>query len=249
MGEQYRIIKSFQEIFDDLFQSLGIKIESIEIKEQSIFTKLVTKIRGDNSMDEYLCVLESRLKEAKRLIDEKMADANSNIQRLEELEKELAKQKSFCQKLEREKEQCRKRTEEEIQLRKEKGLLLDEAKKAADDAYKEHLQLIRSLIDMRDNLLLKRDWIRENNFDDGNMNKLVESQYRETGKILQKSGVEVLEDSGRFDISRQTVVETRPTEDLEKVDHIAEIYRPGYLYKGEVLRGQEIVLFTKADAE
>ncbi len=154
-------------------------------------------------------------------------------------------------KLEQELDECKKAFEKqkkELEDQKkelEEQFFLDEAKKAAEAAHEELLLLIHSLITMRDNLLLKRDWIRENNLDDANINKLVENQFREIGKIMQKSGVEVLEDSGRFDISRQTVVDTRPTQDPNLVDHIAEIYRPGYLYKGEVLRGQEIILYTK----
>lgn len=53
-----------------------------------------------------------------------------------------------------------------------------------------------------------------------------------------------LEDTGVFDSSRHTVVETKPAPEPSKVNDIAEVFRPGYVYKGEVLRGQEIIIYV-----
>ena len=99
------------------------------------------------------------------------------------------------------------------------------------------------MIAMRDNLLMRRDWIKENEPEDVNAGKLVENQLRETANLLKKSGVEILEDDGMFDSSRHTVVETRETDDPLLDNQIAEVFRPGYVYQWNVLRGLEVIIY------
>lgn len=76
--------------------------------------------------------------------------------------------------------------------------------------------------------------------------KLVNGQLQETAKVLREMGVSILEDGGAFDSRCHTVVDTKPAPAPEQVDQIAETFRPGYAYRDETLRPQEVILYVKA---
>jgi len=107
------------------------------------------------------------------------------------------------------------------------------------------LEMVQDIIAMRDNLLMRRNWIRDFAPEEEAAAKLVEGQLRETAKILEHSGVEILDQTGTFDYRLHTAVETRPAPSLEQDGQIAETFRPGYRFRSEMLRPQEVILYAK----
>ena len=108
----------------------------------------------------------------------------------------------------------------------------------------ERLGFIRDMIALRDKLLIRQNWLEEEAPDEKNARKLAASQLRETARCLTNLGVEILEADGAFDNRYQTVVETRPAETPDQTDQIAETFRAGCRFLGEILRAQEVILFT-----
>ena len=106
--------------------------------------------------------------------------------------------------------------------------------------------MIRNLISFRDNQLIKWGFLYEQGEQENSPPiRIVESILRETASLLIKTGVEIMEDEGMFSSERQTIVDTIETEDDELDGVIAEVVRPGYCYKGEFLRGQEVIIYKK----
>lgn len=114
----------------------------------------------------------------------------------------------------------------------------------SEGVLKEQLSVIRDLIALRDKLLMRQSWLEEEVPKEENARKLAASQLRETARCLTNLGVEILEAGGAFDSRYQTVVETRPVETPDQIDQIAETFRPGYRFRGEILRPQEVILFA-----
>lgn len=114
----------------------------------------------------------------------------------------------------------------------------------SEGVLKEQLSVIRDLIALRDKLLMRQSWLEEEAPKEENARKLAASQLRETARCLTNLGVEILETGGAFDSRYQTVVETRPVEAPDQIDQIAETFRPGYRFRGEILRPQEVILFA-----
>ena len=109
---------------------------------------------------------------------------------------------------------------------------------------REQLNCIRDLIALRDKLLMRQSWLEEEAPEEENARKLAASQLRETARCLTNLGVEILEAGGAFDSGCQTVVEPRPAGTPDQMDRIAETFRPGYRFRGEILRPQEVILFA-----
>jgi hypothetical protein len=64
--------------------------------------------------------------------------------------------------------------------------------------------------------------------------------------LLPLCDVEQIVDSGCFDLRRHEVVADRTAPNQELVDHIADTVRPGYAWRGSVLRPQQVVVFVPA---
>lgn len=108
-----------------------------------------------------------------------------------------------------------------------------------------HLSLIQNLISVSDKLLSQKKWMEEQAPEEKNAYKVVNGQLREIARCLKDTGVEMIDDMGVFDSQYQTVVDTRFAQTPEQIDKIAETFRPGYRFQNELLRPQEVILFTK----
>jgi hypothetical protein len=73
---------------------------------------------------------------------------------------------------------------------------------------------------------------------------VLEGLYRKLGQLLQKEGVTALEAAGPFDEERQQIIETQPTEDPSQDNVVCDTVRPGYLFNGQLVRPQEVILYT-----
>ena len=232
MINRYQMMKSLRDRLNELFRLCGTEGERIQVAPAPALIRLVEKLIRDQALCSYLEGLDAQAEQAVQSMKERQLDEWNNQQneeRLAQLERELEQERAG--------------------LRKAEETLSQERRQGAEreDQYRrERLSAIQDLIALRDKLLLRRNWLEEEAPQEENAHKLAESQLRETARCLSNLGVEILEAGGAFDGSYQTVVETRPAEAPDQADQIAERFRPGYRFQGEILRPQEVILFTAA---
>ena len=77
---------------------------------------------------------------------------------------------------------------------------------------------------------------------------LVTWLYGRLVRTLEREGVKLIDEKGRLNETRHEVVDIRPTDNPDDVHTISETVRPGFEYAGVVLRPQQIVLWSPADA-
>jgi molecular chaperone GrpE (heat shock protein) len=119
--------------------------------------------------------------------------------------------------------------------------MLDEIKGAAESESEKRLKLIHSLIKFRDQLLMFKE-----NAEMEETSRLLSSLYRETGRFMSQSGIELLNGGGNFSADYQTAVDTVPTDQKELVGTVQSTFRDGYIVDGRMLRPQEVVVYVDA---
>jgi molecular chaperone GrpE (heat shock protein) len=95
-------------------------------------------------------------------------------------------------------------------------------------------------------LIKLRDWIllaNSSNREENASNKILDTIYERLGNILEREGIVSLCETGRFDYEIHKIVSTRCTEDPEQDDSICDIVRPGYIFKGLLIRPQEVIVY------
>jgi molecular chaperone GrpE (heat shock protein) len=103
-----------------------------------------------------------------------------------------------------------------------------------------------------DELIPLRDWVRmmattEHEVTRELFCKQFRNLYRKLGQILEKRGMELLEEQAAFDCRTQRVVGTVPAERPEQVDQVQDTVVPGYRLDGALVRPQHVVVFTKSE--
>ena len=86
----------------------------------------------------------------------------------------------------------------------------------------------KKLIKLRDLVLLTKTG------DNANTPELLESLYQELGQVLEKEGVQSLEDTGSYNYEQQKIMAMRVVNDPDKDDLICETVRPGYMFNGKL---------------
>lgn len=96
----------------------------------------------------------------------------------------------------------------------------------------------KELIDLRDWILLAKTG--------SNLpgSEIFNVLYQRLGKILEQEGVNTLEEQDKFNYECQQIVSTKPTNDPDKNDMIAETIRPGYTFNNSIIRPQEVIIYT-----
>ena len=245
MVERYRSMRSLRDHLEKLFRLCGLNGQRVEVKMSPRLVTMMENFCKDKSLCDFLDALDSQTEQAMKALNDRQLDLWSS----QETERRLVETDEMLQKAQR------KMKDDEGQLKAlaDRAATLEQRLESAQDALakaNEQLakndseEMIRNIIAMGDNLLMRRDYLRENAPEDSNAGKLIKNQLRETANLLKKAGVEILEDEGLFDCSRHTVVDTRPTQDPLMDNQIAEVFRPGYIYKGNVIRGQEVILYV-----
>lgn len=107
----------------------------------------------------------------------------------------------------------------------------------------EHRQiLVKELIDNADRLQLCLDGLcRE---EDGLAAQVAQQQLDRTWQMLRAIGVEPVEETGLFDCSKQMIVDTEYTPEENLVGSVAKTVRPGYRDNANLLRPQEVILYS-----
>ncbi|OGF46787.1 MAG: nucleotide exchange factor GrpE [Candidatus Firestonebacteria bacterium RIFOXYA2_FULL_40_8] len=85
---------------------------------------------------------------------------------------------------------------------------------------------------------------------DDNFLKGVKMIYGNLKEALEKEGLKKQEIQGKkFDPNMHEVVATEATEDLKKDGLVAEVFRPGYMFKDIVLRPAMVKVYKKIEEE
>lgn len=235
MRERYLCMVELQTQLLQLFDLCGVKSDMFEVTPMPTPLLWLEKVVQDHQLYDYLDYLNDLAKQAiEEMKDRKFEDWNNreNKRRLEELDQQLeALKKRLAQ---AEDDHAQAKTENE-RMRTEAEQLLQEQRKT-----------VQGVITIRDHLLMKKSWIQDYMPEEVTAAKLVNDQLQETATLLEGMGVEILEDAGAFDSRYHTVVDTRPAPTPDQVDQIAETFRPGYRFRDETLRPQEVILYVNA---
>ena|SRR5579862_3325051 len=90
------------------------------------------------------------------------------------------------------------------------------------------------------------DWILLTNAGGTSVSpEAVSEIYRQLVHVLAKEGVTLLQNDGPCDYDRQRVVGTRHTDDPVMVDCVCSTIRPGYLFREQLLRPQEVIVYVE----
>lgn len=230
MSNRYETMKHLRDRLIELFQLCGVPETRVKVSPAPALIRLAEKIVRDDALHSYLEGLDLQAEQAIQEMKDRQLVAWNNQQneiRVAELEQELEQERTRAQEAE-------ERLSQELQAEKER----------VEQYRKEQLSAIQDLIALRDKLLLRKSWLEDQAPEEENAQKVVTSQLREIARCLTNQGVEILEAGGTFDNRFQTTVETRPAETAEQDGQIAETFRPGYRFRNEVLRPQEVILFT-----
>lgn len=220
MQERYALMTQLRDHLARLFELCGVPAKQIPIEPAPIPLRWLEALLQDKGLYDYLRGLDAQAAQAIQ------AAVERNLELWNAQQNELL--------LEQQAEELR-------QLRGQRQTL-----PAAPVSPDGQLTMVQDIITMRDNLLMRRNWIRDFAPEEETAAKLVEGQLQETAKLLERAGVEIMDRMGAFDCRLHTAVETRPAPAAQQNGQIAETFRPGYRFRGEILRPQEVILYVKA---
>ncbi len=228
---QYQSISKLQQSLRELFATVDYIPKEIHIRIPNGIPQSIA-FANKGIAANYIDLLEEQVKEAAEKSENIRLDHWSEKEEMEELQKEI---KLYEAKIEAQSAEIAA-----LEKRPEKNGSHD------GEEEKSLKELIRNIIALRDSQLIKRDYLYDQGEQEGSVSlRIVGATLKETANALQKCGVEILEDEGEFSSERQTIVDVRETEEEALDGQIAEVVRPGYCYRGEQLRGQEVVVYKK----
>jgi molecular chaperone GrpE (heat shock protein) len=129
---------------------------------------------------------------------------------------------------------------------REKAELEQQVRTAGEKAAmseKRYEELVASIMTFRDQMMYFKD-----NSQNEDMKTLLQNLYKESGRIVAKSGVELLNGDGAFSTDTQIVKGTVTTEVKELAETIQSTVRDGYRMNGKLMRPQEVILYVENDS-
>ena len=228
MRERYLCMLDLRDQLVMLCDLCGMESETVKISPRPAVLQWLEKLIQDNELYDYLenlTAMSAGAVERMKEINLELWNGRENEKLIEQLNERLEQKEETVARL-------------EAELSGLRTLLRQEQEKS-----------IQSLITLRDNLLMKKEWAESSMPGDSAAVKLILGQLQETAKLLTDMGVEILEDTGAFDSACHTAVQTRPAQAPEQEDQIAETFRPGYRFRGETLRPQEVIVYTKVQED
>ncbi len=107
------------------------------------------------------------------------------------------------------------------------------------------VNMIKSVIAMRDNLILRQGMIEMQNPEMAEQSaKIIDTVLLETSHLLEQNNVTVLNNTGVFDTATQTITGTEKTSDKALENTIVKTARMGYRYKEKLIRPQEVIIYS-----
>ncbi len=237
---RYRKMYNLRNNFMKLMELCKVDGKEPEVSLPSPIRGFIERLISDGGICRYLDELDFMTKDAiknMRNINLELWNFNENEAGLEKAQYENEALRKENEKLNKDNEALQKDNEA---LQKEKAALQEknEADNKANEAF------ISGMIELRDNLYARKDWLVNEIPDNSPALKLVDGELKSTRILMEKAGITVMEDSGPFDGSRHTAVTTVKTDDPSLNNTIESVFRPGYAFGGEVIRGQEVSVYV-----
>lgn len=223
----------------ELFRLCGVQGTEVPLGDAPIPQRILDRLFEDKALAEYLNALDTQTVNAIAEMKNRRLEvwnSQENEKYIDELERQLQEIKDG-------QAWNSQRAAVEIQDRLDhtEALLRSEKERSRQNT----LDWIHHLIDIRDRLRQQQDWLQNiPEAEKASAAKVISTALRHTGEVMETMGVTVMEGGGAFDSSLQTVIQTVPAASGEQANRIAETFRAGYRYDGEVLRAQEVILYT-----
>lgn len=242
---RYSSMVRLRDALNCVFEQCGLDFPKVEIKMSPKIIEVINWLFQDKAVCEYLDTLTEQSVQAKRKIE----DINIKQWNYEQIEKKYMllkdsiKEKEGREEGQKEKEQQKREEKEREQQRKAAEKEKEQQKKEEDS--KESLNIIKQIITLRDNLMIKLDIAKESG--EKNIIKVIEGELNHTRRILENADVEVIEQVEEFDDSKHIIAGVRQTDNPDMEGHVAAVLRPGYIYKEEMIRPVELILYTEEE--
>lgn len=234
---QYQCISELQDNLRKLYETINYSPEEIFVKFPNGFLQVFDFAKKKMSAM-YIEGLTEQVKEAIKIADGIRLDRWSEKEYQKELEEKAG---SYEESVKSYEEKLGKQSDRIAELEEQ---LRNYELSQNGNTGTEMRDLLGNIIALRDGQLIKRDYLYDQGEEVGSVPlRIVEATLKETANLLKKSGVEILEDEGAFSSERQTIVDVKETEEESLDGQIAEVVRPGYIYQGEQLRGQEVIVY------
>ncbi len=235
--KRYQCISELQDNLRKLYETINYSPEKISIKSPNGFLQAFNFAKR-RMYAIYIKRLTGQVKEAIKIADGIRRDRWSEKEYQKELEKRIDSYEESV------KSYVEKTDKQSNRIAELEGRLRNYELSQNGNIGTELRDMIGNIIALRDGQLIKRDLLYDQGEETGSVSlRIVEATLKETASLLKKSGVEILEDQGAFSSERQTIVDVKETEEESLDGQIAEVVRPGYIYQGEQLRGQEVIVY------
>lgn len=220
---------------EKLFEALGIKNDT----------------RPEYPTNQLLYLLESVINRGAVLSNVKAINKNLRIaaQKSAELgahtyalERELQQLEAENQKLQKENaalQTSATETEQKTISLQQAECRIAELEKAHENKLVEQLMIF---IAFRDNLVMREGLAKDQRSDE--YMRLFSGLLAETANDLRKCGITILDQTGRFDESCQTIKQAVPTQNEALHEQIVEVFRPGYKLGDVMLRPEEVIVYS-----
>lgn len=230
----------------ELFELIGIVPQKVTVRALPKLLTLLERLIKDRNLYDYLENLDADCVQAiQEMKKRNLYDWNNRqvIQKHSALQQENQALKQQILQLLQEKEAEQEADEKAPFVASEQPPQND----AQEELQKQNIIWIQEIISLRDSILIRKSWIEENATENVDAMRLVNMQLKDTGRLLERMGVEIIDDSGKFDYNIHVAVGTTETTSELLVDHVAQTVRPGYQYRGEILRLQEVIVYVLAE--
>lgn len=223
----YNFLMQLQSNLQKLYEIFGYKPERITLTPPSDIIQHLESFFDSGRMANYLDSVNIQIKNAVKAADNLRIDNWSLKEELEE---------------------CKKRVAElESGVAASTGNL-DSDKVCTDTAKGNDVglntELIKSIISLYDNQIIKRDFIKQQASTDDSALRVVESSIKEIEALLKNNGVEIIDSKGEFSGKTQMIVDTKDTDLPELAGSVCDTVRVGFRYGDELLRAQEVIVYT-----
>lgn len=192
MENRYENMKLLRDHLDELFKLCGIQTKRVKVQPAPKLLRLAERLIQDEALCDYLEGLDTQAEKAIQEMKERQLDAWDNAQnetRIEEMEAELIQKQEQAEKL-----------RQTLVLKQERIDALEECLRQTREQDERcsagQMTLVQDLIALRDKLLLRKSWLEDQDAENENARKVVDSQLRETARCLANAGVEILDAGG-----------------------------------------------------
>ncbi len=240
--DKYQSLYDLQESLIKLFSVLEYHPEKAKLKLPTKFQRFIDQYANSGYDRDFVNDLRERIDEATKLADGKRLDIWSDKETI----RECTEQIQIYEKLLSEKTEYIEQLKDELSRKAEAEESVSIIMPSETQPENDFKEAIAEIIALRDRQILKRDHLISIGEPDGSpSHRIIDSTLIETANMLRKWNVDMLDGLGKFSPYEQMAVDTKETDDECLVGTVAEVVRPGYRYRGEMLRAAEVIVYTK----